>query len=65
MSSTSPLQLIREPIVVASLQLNPAAYLAANAHAPNFPIKAVKIMAKVYAQVMPNENHEKTPSDRM
>jgi hypothetical protein len=47
------LQLISDPILLASRQLNPAKYLAAIVQPPNFPVKARKQMAIVYAQVMP------------
>ena len=49
-----PLQLINEPIAPDSLQLKPAKNLAANAQPPNLPTKALKMIAIVYAQVIPN-----------
>ena len=51
-----PLQLINEPIAPDSLQLKPAKNLAANAQPPNLPIKAVNMIAMVYAQVIPNQS---------
>jgi hypothetical protein len=48
-----PLQLINDPIAPDSLQLKPARYLAANAHPPNLPTNAEKIMAIVYPHVIP------------
>ena len=42
-------------MVPDSLQLKPAIYLAAIVQPPNFPTKAVNIMAMVYAQVIPGQ----------
>ena len=53
-----PLQLINEPIVPDSLQLKPAKYLAATVQPPNLPTKAVNIIARVYAQVIPKQGIE-------
>jgi hypothetical protein len=50
---TDPLQLIKDPIVLASRQLRPAKYLAVMVHPPNFPTNARTQMAMVYAHVMP------------
>ena len=51
---TDPLQLIKEPMVLASRQLNPV-YLAANVQPPNFPMKARTQMAAVNPQIVPTE----------
>jgi hypothetical protein len=51
---TDPLQLIKEPMVLASRQLKPV-YLAANVQPPNFPVKARTQMAAVNPQIFPME----------
>ena len=51
---TDPLQLIRDPIAPASRHVKPA-YLAANAHPPNFPVKASTQIATVNAHIVPNK----------
>ena len=48
-----PLQLIKVPIVAASLHLNPHSR-AAIEHPPNLPKKARQQMAAVYPQVIPS-----------
>ncbi len=52
MCTTYPLQLMREPIVLASLQVKPA-NLAATVQPPNLPKYAKAQIATVYPQVMP------------
>ena len=54
MTQTDPLQLINDPIAPASRQLKPA-YLAANAHPPNFPTKASAQIKIVNAHIVANE----------
>lgn len=54
LGQTDPLQLIKEPIVLASRQLKPV-YLAASAQPPNFPVKARVQMASVNPHIVPNE----------
>lgn len=51
---TNPLQLIKDPIVLASRQLKPV-YLAANVHPPNLPMNARTQIATVNAHIVPNE----------
>jgi hypothetical protein len=47
------LQLISDPIVALSLQLNPAKYLDARRQPPNLPTNAVIIITIVKAHVSP------------
>ncbi len=57
MGQTNPLQLIKDPIVLASRQLKPV-YLAANVHPPNLPMNARMQIAIVNAHIVPNERIE-------
>jgi hypothetical protein len=47
-------------MVLASLQLKPAAYLAASVHPPNFPVNAVTIIAMVNPKVIPSSNRPRS-----
>lgn len=55
-----PLQLINEPIVALSLQLNPAKYRDARRHPPNLPTNAVIIITIVNAHVSPLFNNPRS-----
>ena len=54
LGQTDPLQLIRDPIVPASRHVKPA-YLAANVHPPNLPVKASTQIETVNAHIVPNK----------
>ena len=53
LSHADPLQLIKDPIVLASRQWKPE-YLAAIVHAPNLLMKARTQIATVNPQIVPN-----------
>jgi hypothetical protein len=53
-----PLQDIKDPIVLASRQLKPAANRAARLHPPNFAVNATTQIAIVYPHVMPFKMHD-------
>ena len=54
---TDPLQLIKEPMVLASRQLKPV-YLAAKEQPPNFPANARTQIATVNPQIFPDNRME-------
>jgi hypothetical protein len=54
LGQTDPLQLIKDPIAPASRHVKPA-YLAANEHPPNLPMKASTQIEIVNAHIVPNK----------
>lgn len=58
----TPLQLMRDPMVEDSRQLNPA-YLAARVQPPNFPENARVHMAMVKPQVIPASSSSRVSFD--
>lgn len=53
------MQLIKDPMVLDSRQLKPAKYLAAMQQPANLPMNAEKMIAMVYAHVIPRTKSQK------